>query len=153
MLNNELLIDESIDFDYYFDVYTDIDEMFDFMSNNKWFLENLRDYCDYDRFNRLDIEKLHPIYIVEQTENIFNFVFNYLGEIEQKYYLNHYRKFKTEKDSKKFQLLVCKDENIELVDSWDLYYKIKTSLWESNSTHKQQFTRIWNIRWKEELSA
>lgn len=153
LLNNELVIDESIDFDHYFDVYTDIDEMFDFMNKNKWFLEKLRDNSDFGMLNRLDVEKLHPIYNVEQTENIFNFVFKYLDETEQKYYLNHYRRFKTEKDSKKFQLLICSDENIELVDSWDLYYKIKTSLWESNPTHKQQFTRIWNIRWKEELSA
>lgn len=148
--DNQLVQNDDIDFEHYIDVYKDISEMFDIMSNNTWFLTKL---MDSGKYTRLDIEHIRPLYKIEQIEEFFNYIFEEFNETEKTYYLNHYNKFRTESDSKKFQLLICKDANIELVNSQSLYYKIRQSLWESNPTHKQQFTKIWNMRWKKELSA
>lgn len=146
--NNELVIDEKIDFAYYSDVYEDVDEMFDLMSNNIWFLENLRDNGNYSKLNT---KQLRALYKVEQTERLFRYVFDNFDDEEKIYYLNYYSKFKTEEDSKKFQVMICKADNLELLGDMNLFFKIKQSLWESNHTHKAQFTRLWNVRWKKEL--
>ena len=147
---SELIIDETIDFDYYIDVYEDIAEMFTIMSNSTWFLEKLR---DSEHFSRLNIEHFRPLYNVEQTEPLFKYVFTKYDNKEKMYYLNYYKKFKTEEDSKKFQLMICRPANLELIGDQGLYYKIRESLWESNPTHKGQFTRAWNQRWKTETSS
>lgn len=146
--NNELVVDEKIDFGYYSNVYEDVDEMFDLMSNNIWFLENLRDNGNYSKLNT---KQLRALYKVEQTERLFRYVFDNFDDEEKMYYLNYYSKFKTEEDSKKFQVMICKAEHIELLGDIGLFYKIKQSLWESNPTHKGLFTRAWNSRWKKEL--
>ena len=146
--NNELIIDENIDFDHYIDVYEDVEKMFALMSENIWFLENLRDSGHYSRLKK---QQLRALYKVEQTEQLYKYVFDNYDDKEKMYYLNHYNKFRTEEDSKKFQVMICQPDNLELIGDMNLFYKIKQSLWESNPTHKAQFTRMWNIRWKKEL--
>lgn len=146
--NNELIIDENIDFDHYIDVYEDVDEMFELMSESIWFLENLRDSGHYSRLKK---QQLRALYKVKQTEQLYKYVFDNYDDEEKMYYLNHYNKFKTEEDSKKFQVMICQPDNLELIGDMNLFHKIKQSLWETNPTHKARFTRVWNIRWKEEL--
>ena len=143
--NDRLIIDKTIDFSYYITTYTGVPEMFEIMSKDTWFLENLRDSKQY---SELTIEQLRPLYKVEQIEPLFKYVFNNYDNAEKMYYLNHYTKFKTEEDSKKFQLMICKPANLELIGDQGMYYKIRESLWESNPTHKAQFTKLWNQRWK-----
>ena len=145
--NDRLIIDETIDFSYYIITYTGVPEMFEIMSKDTWFLENLRDSKQY---SELTLEQLRPLYKVEQIEPLFKYVFNNYDNAEKMYYLNHYTKFKTEEDSKKFQVMICKPANLELIGDQGMYYKIRESLWESNPTHKAQFTRAWNYRWKKE---
>lgn len=145
---NELIIDEKIDFEHYVDVYEDVDEMLDLMSKNYWFLEKLR---DSGKYSRLKQAQLRALYKIEQTEQLFKYVFENSDDEEKMYYLNNYYNFKTEEDSKKFQLMICQPDNLELLGDVNLFYKIKHSLWESNPTHKAQFTRLWNVRWKKEL--
>ena len=118
------------------------------MNNNIWFLERLR---DSGKYSRLNTKQLQALYKVEQTEQLFKYVFDSFDDKEKLNYLNYYDKFKTEEDSKKFQVMICKPDNIELLGDIGLFYKIKQSLWETNPTHKAQFTRLWNIRWKAEL--
>lgn len=145
-LNNKCLIkDNNVDFDNYISVFCDEDGMFDLMSSSIWFLEKLMDSKEY---SKLSINQLHELYKIDQIEPLFNYVFTNLDTKEKLYYLNHYQKFRTESDSKAFQVLVCQDNNLELLGSWDVYYKIRISLWESNPTHKAQFTKLWNRRWK-----
>ena len=65
--------------------------------------------------------------------------------------MQKFGKFKTEQDSKAFQRLICKKENMELLGSYDLYRKIRYQLWETNASHKRLFTTAWNARWKKEF--
>ena len=103
-------------------------------------------------FSKFDKELLIPIFEVPQTERFFQYIFSDENETSIKEeYLQKFGKFKTEQDSKAFQRLICKDENMELLGSYDLYYRIHRQLWESNPTHKGLFTKAWRARWKKEL--
>lgn len=145
--SNELIVDERINFNEYIYVYQKVPEMFKLMSNNTWFLEHLRDSKQY---SELTVDQLRPLYRIEQIEPLFRYVFENYDDSEKMHYLNFYTKFKTEEDSKAFQLMICKSDNLELIGDQNLYFKIRESLWESNPTHKGQFTKLWNQRWKEE---
>ena len=119
------------------------------MSGHRAFLEEIQKSAD---LTKLDEEHLIPIFEVEQTERFFNHIFsdNISTSIKEKY-LKSFGKFKSEKDSKAFQKLICKKENMELLGSYDLYNRIHHQLWETNPTHKMLFTKAWRARWKEEL--
>ena len=69
----------------------------------------------------------------------------------KKQYLNEFGQFKSEADSIAFQQLICKPENIKLVDSIDLKNSIYQRLWESHRYHKGLFTRYWNKEWANKL--
>lgn len=146
---NNMILDERILFKNYIDVYNNVEEMFDLMSGHWDFLEKVQATADFSKFDK---ELLIPIFEVPQTERFFQYIFSDENETSIKEeYLQKFGKFKTEQDSKAFQRLICKDENMELLGSYDLYYRIHRQLWESNPTHKGLFTKAWRARWKKEL--
>lgn len=146
---NDMILDERIPFDNYFEVYTKVDEMFSLMSGHHAFLEEIQKNAD---LTKLDEDHLTPIFVVEQTERFFKYIFSDGVDISVKEkYLKCFGKFKSEKDSKAFQKMICQKENMELLGSHDLYNRIHRQLWETNPTHKMLFTKAWRARWKEEL--
>lgn len=146
---NNMILDERIPFKNYIEVYKNVEEMFDLMSEHWDFLEKVQATADFSKFDK---ELLVPIFEVPQTERFFQYIFSDENETSIKEeYLQKFGKFKTEQDSKAFQRLICKDENMELLGSYDLYYRIHRQLWESNPTHKGLFTKAWRARWKKEL--
>lgn len=146
---NNMILDERIPFENYIQVYKNVDEMFELMSGHWDFLEKLQETVD---FSDLDEKHLVPIFAVPQTKRLFAYVLGSAMKIAIKEkYLREFGKFKTENDSKEFQVLVCQPENISLLGSYALYYRVREQLWESNPTHKMVFTKKWNGRWKQEL--
>lgn len=145
---NHLFIDNNIPFGNYVTVFSVYDLMFDIMKDNIWFLEHLRDSELYDELNW---DKFKEVIKVEQTAKCFKYIFTKYDDEQKMYYLNHYHKFKTEEDSKEFQLMICKSTNMELLGSKELRDKIRESIWESNPYHKGQFTKCWNARWKKKI--
>jgi hypothetical protein len=145
-----MIINENISFDYYIDVYTNVDEMYDIMSEHRDFLEKLQDEAD---FSELSYEQIEAIFYGKQTERFFNYIFSDKIDNEIKIkYLKIFGSFREEKDSIAFQKLICQEDNLELLGSWDLYHRIYNLLWETHPGHKRMFTRAWNRRWKEELN-
>lgn len=145
-----MIINETISFDYYIEVYTKVSEMFDIMSEHRDFLEKLQDKVIYKELSSKQIE---PMFYVRQTERFFNYIFsNETNNITKVQYLNEFGSFKEEKDSRAFQKLICQEDNIEFLGSWDLYHRVHNLLWSSHPGHKGAFTRAWNKRWKDELS-
>lgn len=144
-----MILDDCISIDDYISVYKNVEEMFALMSNHWIFLERVQESADFMKF---DETHLIPIFQVKQTERFFNHIFSdsVSMSIKEKY-LKSFGKFKSEKDSKAFQKLICKKENMELLGSYDLYNRIHHQLWETNPTHKMLFTKAWKARWKEEL--
>ncbi len=145
----DLIMREDIPFKIYNEVYKNVPEMFDIMSEHWDFLETLQTDAD---LQGLDEKLLIPMFKTRQTTKFFSYIFsdNVTQELKEKY-LKTFGKFKEEKDSKAFQVLICKKENIELLGSYDMYYRIKEQLWETNPSHKRLFTKHWNERWKKEL--
>lgn len=147
---NGMTIDTDIPFENYSKVYANVDEMFSIMSTHKMFLGTLQNQGDFAELNE---EQLIPLFEIEQTERFFNYIFsdNTSKDIKEKYLWN-FGKFKTEKDSKAFQVLICKTENMELLSDPELYRRIHERLWSTNPNHKRVFTRMWNLRWKKKLA-
>ena len=120
------------------------------MSGHWAFLERLQQEAALDEF---DDEHLIPIFKTEQTKRFFEFIFSDKTSVSIKQrYLVEFGKFKTEEDSKAFQMLICKEENMKLLGSYDIYHRIHENLWSSNPSHKMLFTRTWNKNWKDKLS-
>lgn len=145
-----LNIDASIPFSEYINVYNDVEELFLIMSGHWVFLERLQQEAALDE---LDDEHLIPIFKTEQTKRFFEFIFSdkTSASIKQRY-LVEFGKFKTEEDSKAFQMLICKEDNMKLLGSYDIYHRIHENLWSSNPSHKMLFTRTWNKNWKDKLN-
>ena len=145
----DMIINETIQFSNYISVYKNVEEMFDIMSNHWEFLEKLQQEANLEE---LDKKLLVPIFKTEQSKRFFEYIFSDKIELSLKeQYLRYFGHFKTESDSKAFQVLMCKDENMELLGDYKLYSRIHERLWSSNPTHKMLFTKAWNIRWKKEL--
>jgi hypothetical protein len=145
-----MVMDDRIDFLTYFDAYTNVVEVFEIMSGHWDFLNKLQQQGD---FSKLTEEQIIPMFKVPQTERFFTYMFSDNTTLQfKKLYLKEFRKFKEEKDSIAFQRLICKPENIKLVDSVELKESIYQRLWDSNRTHKGLFTRFWNKEWAKKLS-
>ena len=135
-----------VELEQYVKVYINADnKMLSIMSGHWLFLESV---MDQDMFIKFDIEHLRPMYKVPQQLKFIKFIFENYDDVEKILYLESIGKFQTEKDSKGFQTLICKKENIELLGNWALFSRIYENLWESAPTHKQLFRRAWNKRWK-----
>lgn len=147
--NQELAIKKEIPIENYISVYKDIPEMFDIMSNNKSFLEELQIHAD---LSELSEKHLVPAFCSPQHERFFSFIFseNQTEEIKRKY-LEQINEFASLEDSLAFQRLICQKENMQLLGDYKIYERIHRSLWESNRGHKATFTRKWRECWKEEL--
>ena len=146
---NNMILDDRIAFGNYIKAYKNVDEMFSLMSGHWDFLEGVQSTANFAEF---DEKHLIPIFAVPQTERFFQYIFSEENEVSIKEkYLQKFGKFKTEQDSKAFQRLICKKENMELLGSYDLYRKIRYQLWETNASHKRLFTTAWNARWKKEF--
>lgn len=145
-----MIIDHRIDFSTYVEVYINVSAVFDIMSDHWEFLDRLQSVAD---FNELSESQLIPVFKVPQTKRFFEYMLSDKTTLElKKQYLKEFYKFKEEKDSIAFQRLICKPENIKLVDSVELKESIYQRLWDSNSTHKGLFTRFWNKEWAKKLS-
>ena len=145
----DMIIDETIKFSDYISVYKDVEEMFSIMSEHWDFLERIQEEGNFEEF---DDKLLFPIFKTKQTKRFFDFVFSdKTGQQLKEQYLTKFGEFKTETDSKAFQVLMCKDENMELLGDYKIYHHIHEKLWSSNPTHKRLFTKAWNLRWKKEL--
>ena len=144
-----MIVDETIDFDNYIYVYENVEEMFEIMSEHWDFLERLQKEGVLEELRE---SLLIPIFKTEQTERFFNYIFSDdVSENTKKLYLNSFGKFKSENDSKAFQVLMCEDKNMELLGDFKIYYHIHENLWSSNPTHKMLFTKSWNKHWRKEL--
>ena len=145
-----MIIDHRIDFSIYIEVYINVSAVFDIMSDHWEFLDRLQSVAD---FNELSESQLIPVFKVPQTKRFFEYMLSDKTTLElKKQYLKEFYKFKEEKDSIAFQRLICKPDNIKLVDSVELKESIYQRLWDSNSTHKGLFTRFWNKEWAKKLS-
>lgn len=148
---NRMIMDPRIEFSYYIEAYAEIEAVFDIMSDHWDFLEKLQQLADYSQLNETHII---PMFKVPQTERFFTYMLSDKTNLElKKRYLKEFYKFKEEKDSIAFQRLICKPENIKLVDSIELKESIYQKLWDSNRTHKGLFTRFWNKEWGSKLSS
>lgn len=145
----DMVIDGSIEFSYYISIYKNVEEMFGIMSEHWDFLEKAQEEADLEEF---DEKLLVPIFKTKQSKRFFEYIFSDKTEqsLKEKY-LIEFGKFKTEDDSKAFQVLICKAENMELLGDYKIYHHIHENLWSSNPTHKRLFTKAWNARWKKEL--
>lgn len=145
----DMIIDENISFKKYISIYGHVPEMFPIMSEHYDFLEKLQLEAELDKLSE---EQIVPMFKVPQHERLFNFVFSETQSEElKKIYLNSFGKFASLNDSLAFQRLMCKDENMELLGSYNIFNRIYRNLWELNRGHKANFTRKWNERWKDEL--
>lgn len=145
----DMVIDESIKFSNYTSVYKNVEEMFGIMSEHWDFLERIQEEGKLEEF---DEKLLIPIFKTKQSKRFFEYIFSDKTEqsLKEKY-LREFGEFKTEADSKAFQVLICRDENMELLGDYKIYHHIHENLWSSNPTHKRLFTKAWNARWKKEL--
>lgn len=150
MLNEgRMIIDERIPFSHYLNVYKDVIEVFGIMSEHWDFLEKFQKETDFSSY---DDNHLVPAFKTKQCKSFFEYIFSTQKSDELKLkYLNEFGSFQTEEDSKAFQLLMAKDENMALLGDYTLYNRIHERLWSSNPTHKAQFTKIWNKKWKDKL--
>lgn len=149
---NDMVLDDSIDFERYLNVYLNVSEMYSIMSNHWIFLEGLQkgDYLkklfDSDRSEEL----IPPIYKVNQHKEFFSFILSDRFDSNKKIeYLDSIGKLAAEQDSKDFQELICKPENMELMGDKDRYWRIWHNFWKTS--HKSLFTRKWNERWASEI--
>lgn len=144
-----MVIDSRIDFDVYINIYINVDEVFNIMSDHWEFLGRLQSEAD---FSLLSENQIVPIFKVPQIQRFFEYMLANKTPLElKKRYLKEFTEFKAEKDSVAFQKLICKSENIKLVDSIDLKNSIYERLWDSNRAHKGVFTRTWNKAWGSKL--
>ncbi len=145
-----MVMDSRIEFSSYIEAYAEIEAVFDIMSDHWDFLEKLQQLADYSQLKETHII---PMFKVPQTERFFTYMLSDKTTLElKKRYLNEFTKFKEEKDSIAFQRLICKPQNIKLVDSAELKESIYQRLWDSNRVHKGLFTRFWNKEWAKKLS-
>lgn len=142
-----LLIDDNIPFDDYLEVYKNSNDVFDIMSNHFEFLELFQTHADFTKF---DIDHIVPAYKTKQHERFFKYI-DSLSPEEKKSYYKTFGKLASLNDSKAFRKLVCREENMELLGDYDIYYHIKEQLWEDDPYDKGQFTKCWNKHWKAEL--
>lgn len=145
-----MIMDSRIEFSSYIEAYAEIEAVFDIMSDHWDFLEKLQQLADY---NQLKETHIIPMFKVPQIERFFAYMLSDKTTPElKKLYLKEFKEFKEGKDSIAFQRLICKPENIKLVDSVELKESIYQRLWDSNRTHKGLFTRFWNKEWAKKLS-
>lgn len=143
---NTLVWNETIPIDDYLEVYKNVSEMQELLTNHWAFLEAVQ-FCS--EITTLPEDKLIPIFKVTQSEPFFEYIFNgQNNEALKRKYLQEIGKFKTEKDSIAFQKIICQGQNIGLVDTIELKSRISEQLWESNPYHKGQFTKAWKKYWK-----
>ena len=143
-----MIIDDKIDIQDYIEVYLNVDEMFEIMSNHWDFLEQVQISADLSKMRE---KKLIPMFKVKQHKRFFEFIFSDCNDEIKALYISSFGKFASEEDSKEFQVIICKDENIEMLGSEKLYRRIREQLWDSNPTHKMLFTKAWKKRWQKEL--
>jgi hypothetical protein len=137
------------DSDFYDESRKYFEEMYDIMSDHWEFLENLQDCLD---FEKVDMKYIIPMFKAKQTSRLFEYIFSdKVDKPIKEVYLREFGYFKEEKDSKSFQILMCKEENMELLGDYKLYDKIHERLWSSNRSHKMLFTKAWNQKWSKVL--
>ena len=124
------------------------DDMFDIMANHWDFLEIFQKKVD---FNEYENKHLIPAFKTIQHRRFFEYIDTLDSKIKTEYF-NTFGKISSLEDSKAFRRLVCKEENMELLGDKKTYYHIKEQLWDDAPQEKAQFTKVWNKRWKKELS-
>lgn len=146
-LNDDALMFDidKIPINEYIYVYCKYDKLFIVMSNNNDFLKYIMDNEKYIDF---DFKHLEPMFKLNQKIEFIKYLFS-IAIVSEKYiYLRAFGKFETINDSKEFQKFICSDENIELLEDGEIDNHIYHNLWEDDSTHKGQYRKLWNKRWK-----
>ena len=145
-----MIIDQSIPETDYLKVYRySCEAMFNIMSEHWDFLEIFQQKADFCKYEK---KHLLPVFKTKQYARFFKYIDTLDNEIKTEYF-NTFGKLASIEDSKAFRKLVCKKENMELLGDRKTYYHIKEQLWDDAPQEKAQFTRVWNQRWKEELSS
>lgn len=147
-----MIIDESIPRDSYLNVYLDVPEMYSIMSNHWDFLEGLQNQASLKKLSESSrySELIPPIYKVPQHHEFFRFILD--GAFTDDFktdYLDNMGKFSSNADSKAFQILICKQKNMELMGDKDRYWRIWNNFWDKS--HRGVFTRKWRERWGNEI--
>lgn len=148
----EMIWEEDISTDIYFDIYCHVEEMYEIMRNHWAFLEAIqkKEYFD-ELFKRNDRDKyIKPIFKVPQHSEMFEWMMNdQHTAAEKEEYLDAIEKFASEEDSLRIQRIICRKENMELLGDKARYGRIWHMFWKPE--HKTPYTRAWNKRWGAEL--
>lgn len=148
----EMIWEEDISTDTYFDIYCHVEEMYGIMSSHWAFLEAIQKQEYLDKlFKHSDRDKyIKPIFKVPQHSEMFEWMMNdQHTAAEKKEYLDAIKEFASNEDSLRIQRIICREENMELVDSKARYWHIRERFWKPE--HKTPYTRAWNKRWETEL--
>ena len=144
-----LIVDSQIEFKYYIEVYQKVGEMFDVMSKSIEFLERVQNEAELDK---LEDEQLQPIFRVPQHQRFFEYIFENKADDIKKNYLLNCREFASKDDGIAFLRLICKDENIALLDD-NTFSRVYRNMWKLSSGQKGVFTKKWNAYKTEKLSS
>ncbi len=151
---NNMILDNRIPHECYLNVYLNVPEMYDIMSDHWDFLESLQNSEDLKKLSKSSRagDLIPPIYKVPQHSTFFRFILDGDFSSQKKMaYLDSIGKFASEADSHAFQILICQPKQMELMGDQKRYWRIWHNFW--NSSHKGVFTRKWNERWKDEVEV
>lgn len=148
---NRLDIDDRIDISEYISVYAKIDSVFEIMSSNSSFLGRVQDKAT---FSDLGEKRLIPLFAMQQSGRFINFILSdKVNTTLKTQYLKEFGDFRTEYDAVAFQKMICKPENIKLIDSLILKERIAQQLGKASRGARLIFTRTWNQEWADKFST
>lgn len=130
----------------YLDIYINKPCMFNIMSNNQKFMQDIVKTNLYTKMK--DLKLIKPLFRLPQTIGMMEFIWPFLNEDEYSEYLISIPEISTLDDSKAIKVFLCKDENMDRLGSYQLKDKIDYLLWEKHKTHKRDFNKVWNQKWK-----
>ncbi len=150
---NNMIIDADVQYDKYVNVYLNVPQMYEIMSDHWDFLEGLQTETHLDRIfksSRKD-ELIPPMYKVPQHKEFFCFMLSdRFDDGVKKAYLVDMGEFASDIDSSAFKNLICTKEHIELLGNKDIYWKIRNNF--KHKTEKAVFSRKWKERWGSKIS-
>ena len=150
---NDMIIDVDVPYDKYVNVYLNVPQMYEIMSDHWDFLEGLQTETHLNRIfksARKD-ELIPPMYKVPQHKEFFGFMLSdrFDNEIKKTYLINM-GEFASDEDSSAFKNLICTKENIELLGNKDIYWKIRNNF--KHKAEKAVFSRKWKEGWGSKIS-
>lgn len=122
-----LKYDSRIPFDCYIEIYNNVDEMFEIMSNDTMFLQQLQDVAI---FEKMDEKRIVPIFKIGQKARFFEYILgpDISPKIKEKYICGVQNLF-SPKENRKFLDMISRDENISLVNTKEKFNNIFNCLY------------------------